>query len=100
LTAVPTNEGQRAILAEITRTLRPGGILYISDMWLQTDARNVERYNRDEKKYGIYGVFDLREGVTVRHHQQEWIEELTEPYEVLQLDEIQVQTMNGHPATA
>ena len=100
LTCVPTNEGQRAIMAELTRVLRPGGLLYISDMWLQTDARNVERYAACEKKYGIYGVFDLREGVTVRHHDPKWIEELTKEYERRVLDEIQVQTMNGHPVTA
>jgi SAM-dependent methyltransferase len=98
LTSVPTDEGQRAILAEITRVLRPGGILYISDMWLQTDARNLERYVEGEKKYGTYGVFDLSEGVTVRHNQRPWIEELTKGYEQLNLDDIQVLTMNGHPS--
>ena len=100
LTCVPTDEGQRAIIAEITRVLRSGGGLYISDMFLQTDSRNVERYIRGEKKYGIYGVFDLREGVTVRHHERAWIETLTRGYESLALEEIAVQTMNGHPATA
>jgi len=100
LTSVPTDDGQRAILAEITRVLRPGGILYISDMWLQTDARNIERYIEGEKKYGTYGVFDLSEGVTVRHHQRPWIEELTKGYELLAHDEIQVMTMNDHPANA
>src|SRR5262245_11943533 len=29
LTAVPTDDGQHAILSEITRLLRPGGVLYI-----------------------------------------------------------------------
>jgi SAM-dependent methyltransferase len=100
LTCVPTDAGQRAIISEITRVLRPAGLLYISDMWLQTDARNVERYVEGEKKYGIYGVFDLREGVTVRHHDRGWIETLTKDYEVLDLEEIPVKTMNGRPATA
>ncbi len=100
LTCIPADEGQRAVLQEINRVLRPGGLLYVSDMWLQTDARNVERYVRDEKKYGIYGVFDLAEGVTVRHHEQEWIESLTTGYERIVIDEIPVQTMNGHPAQA
>ena len=68
LTSVPTNGGQRAILAETSRVMRPGGILYISDMWLQKDARNLERYVDGEKKHGVYGVFDLSEGVTVRVH--------------------------------
>lgn len=100
LTSVPTNEGQRAIIDEISRVLHPGGLLYISDMFLQTDARNVERYIRDEKKYGVYGVFDLKEGVTVRHHDRQWIEILTSAFDGIALDEIQVLTMNGHPATA
>ena len=100
LTVVPTDGGQRAIMSEITRVLRPNGVLYISDMFLQTDARNVQRYERDREKYGIYGVFDLSEGATVRHHDPRWIEELTRQYETLALDDIQVQTMNGHPASA
>jgi SAM-dependent methyltransferase len=100
LTTVPTDDGQRAILAEITRVLRPGGLLYISDMWLQTDKRNVERYAAGEKKYGLYGVFDLPDGLVVRHHKHEWIENLTQRYKVLALEEIQIQTMNGNPATA
>src|SRR5262249_48913188 len=76
LTSVPRNEDQRAIVAEITRVLRPGGLLYISDMWLQTDPRNVARYVRDQKKYGVYGVFDLADGATVRHHDRQWIDSL------------------------
>jgi len=100
LTCVATNEGQRAIISEITRVLRPGGVLYISDMFLQTDSRNVERYVRDEKKYGIYGIFDLREGVIVRHHIRGWIETLTKDFESLELEEISVHTMNGHSAKA
>jgi SAM-dependent methyltransferase len=100
LTCVPGNDAQRGIIAEITRVLRPRGLLYVSDMFLQKDERNVERYAAFEKKYGVYGVFDLREGVTVRHHDPTWIVELTTEYELLALDEIQVQTMNGHPTTA
>jgi SAM-dependent methyltransferase len=100
LTSVPTNTGQRAIISEITRLLRPNGLLYISDMFLQTDSRNLERYTEGEKKHGIYGVFDLSEGVTVRHHDRNWIETLTEDFEVLSLEEITVHTMNGNPAAA
>jgi SAM-dependent methyltransferase len=100
LTCVPTDQGQHAILAEIHRVLRPGGILYISDLWLQTGPRNIGRYAAGEKKYGTYGVFDLPEGVTLRHHKWEWIKELTRAYELLSLDEIEVQTMNGNAARA
>jgi SAM-dependent methyltransferase len=99
LTCIPRNDAQRAVIDEVTRVLRPGGLLYISDMWLQTDTRNTERYARDARKYGLYGVFDLTEGVTVRHHDRNWTESLLERYECLALDEIAIQTMNGHAAS-
>jgi SAM-dependent methyltransferase len=98
LTCVPTDDGQHAIVAEVGRILRPKGLFYISDLWLQTDERNVARYLRDEPKYGTYGVFDLPEGVTVRHHDPQWIETLTRDFATLALDRIEVVTMNGHPA--
>jgi len=98
LTCVPSDEGQHAIVREVRRVLRPGGLLYISDLWLQPDARNIQRYVRDESKHGLYGVFDLPEGVTVRHHDRRWIEVLTQGYELAALDDVQVQTMNGNPA--
>ena len=100
LTCVPTDDGQRAVMGELHRVLRPGGLLYISDRWLQSDERNLARYARDEPKYRIYGVFDLPEGVTVRHHDPQWIETLTKDFAMAALDEIEVLTMNGNPANA
>jgi len=100
LTCVPTDEGQRAIIKELHRVLRRGGLLYISDLWLQEDERNLSRYARDESKYGMYGVFDLPEGVTVRHHDPKWIETLTSEFYNVALDELEVVTMNGNPAKA
>ena len=98
LTCVPTDDGQTEVIQEAHRVLGAGGILYISDLWLQTDARNIERYTRDVDKYGVYGVFDLPEGVTVRHHDRRWIEALTSQFELVALDEMQVTTMNGNSA--
>lgn len=100
LTCIPTDEGQRALLKELRRVLTRGGLLYISDLWIQTDERNVSRYDRDERKYGIYGVFDLPEGVTVRHHDPKWIETLTSDFEMVAVDDVEVVTMNGNPAKA
>ena len=100
LTCVPTDDGQRTLVSELHRVLRPGGLLYISDLSLQTDERNIARYARDVAKYGTYGVFDLPEGVTVRHHDSKWIRTLTGDFEVVALDEIEVLTMNQNPAKA
>lgn len=100
LTCMPTDDGQRTLVNELHRVLRPRGLLYISDLWLQPDERNLTRYARDEPKYGTYGVFDLPEGVTVRHHDPKWIEDLTSDFEIVALDHIEVVTMNGNPAKA
>lgn len=63
LTCIPLDEGQRDLLREISRVLN-------------RDLRNLERYDRYAEEYGIYGIFELTEGVVVRHHRKEWIEEL------------------------
>jgi SAM-dependent methyltransferase len=98
LTCVPTDEGQEAMLREAHRLLRRGGLLYISDFWLQTDARNRARYALGVQKHGTYGVFDLPEGVTLRHHDPAWIEHLTRPFINVALEQVDVTTMNGHLA--
>ncbi len=98
LTCVPTDEGQWAIIREISRVLRTGGLLYISDLWLQKDSRNLERYERYHFKYGVFGIFELPEGVTLRHHDRQWINELTTDFEPVEVDEIKFTTMNGHSA--
>jgi SAM-dependent methyltransferase len=63
LTCIPRDKDQLAMLHEIERVLRPGGLVYISDLLLNDDARNRERYERFAQKYGAYGTFELPEGV-------------------------------------
>jgi SAM-dependent methyltransferase len=98
LTCVPSEAAQRAIIREIERVLRPDGLLYISDLWLQRDDRNRERYEQGVIKFGTYGIFELPEGVVLRHHDREWIRELTAGFSRVALDEFTVETMNGHVA--
>jgi SAM-dependent methyltransferase len=98
LTCVVTDDGQRAIVREIERVLRPGGLLYISDLWIQTDPRNVARYDAARERHGRYGVFELPEGVVLRHQDRAWIGELTARFEPVALEDIVVETMNGHTA--
>jgi SAM-dependent methyltransferase len=100
LTCIPQNEAQRALIAEVERVLRPGGLLYISDLLLNEDARNRERYERYSKVYGTYGIFELPEGVVVRHHRREWIEELTASFTRLEYEPFSVITMNGNTSAA
>ena len=100
LTCIPSDDAQRRVIREIGRVLRPDGLLYISDLWLQKDERNVDRYRRYQAKYGVYGTFELPEGVVLRHHTRQWIEQLTARFALITVDEIVAETMNGHRAEA
>jgi SAM-dependent methyltransferase len=100
LTCIPENDAQRSLLAEVERVLRPGGILYISDLLLNDDSRNRERYERYAEFYGTFGVFELPEGVVVRHHRKEWIDELTSGFTRVEYEPFTVLTMNGNASAA
>ena len=100
LTCIPGDSDQRALLTEVKRVLRRGGILYISDVLINSDKRNLERYERHANQFGVYGVSELPEGVIVRHHRQEWIEQLTVAFARLAFEKFTVTTMNGNPSAA
>ena len=100
LTCIPHSDEQRAQLAEVTRVLRPGGLLYLSDLLINDDPRNRERYERYADAYKCYGVFALPEGVVVRHHQPDWIEDLTSAFEKLEYEPFEVTTMNRNISAA
>jgi hypothetical protein len=70
--------------------------LYVSDFLFNDDQRNLERYNKYEDKYGVYGVFELPEGLILRHHTMKHISKLTEEYEELIFEKTILKTMNGN----
>ncbi len=96
LTCVPTNEAQVSLIKEISRVLRPEGIIYISDYWLQDNDKNLKRYNQFKNKYDIYGVFELAEGAIVRHHAKVWISSLLSDFNTLDMFDLHVTSMNGN----
>ncbi|NQU10394.1 class I SAM-dependent methyltransferase [bacterium] len=96
LTCVPSDDAQRALIAGVGRVLRPDGILYVSDYPIQTDARNQSRYAQFESQYGRCGVFELPEGVVLRHHATEWIDDLLSSFPRVGFRVIDVPTMNGN----
>ena len=100
LTCIPNSELQREQVAEVLRVLRPGGLLYVSDLLVNDDPRNRERYARHVEAYGCYGVFELPEGVVVRHHRKEWIDDLTSSFERLEYAVFDVRTMNDNMSSA
>jgi SAM-dependent methyltransferase len=98
LTCIPTDTGQREVVAELRRLLRPGGLLYLSDMCLQPDERNGARYEEFAAKYGVYGVFETGDGAVCRHHDPAWLHGLLSGFDRVAERQVPVETMNGHPA--
>lgn len=96
LTCIAEDDGQRAVVNELHRVVRPGGLLYVSDYWIQMDDSSRKRYEQGMEKYRTYGVFELSDGVAVRHHSREWIAELLQQWETVAMKDIEVTTMNGH----
>lgn len=100
LTGTPLDQDQEALIAELYRVLKPGGILYLSDILLNSDERNQERYLQFEKKYACYGVFELPEGVILRHFDLHRILTLLSNFELEWEHRFDVVTMNGNRAAA
>jgi SAM-dependent methyltransferase len=100
LTCIPSDAGQRELVAELHRVLRPGGLIYVSDLCLQEDQRNRSRYQEFAAEYGIYGVFETGDGAVCRHHTMDWLHCLFADFDLVVTREITVETMNGHPARA
>lgn len=96
LTCIKSDEEQKALISEISRVLKPEGILYANDFIINSDKRNQARYRCFEEKYGLYGVFELSEGAVLRHHSEEWVEELLDDFLTLKYEYLTFETMNGH----
>ena len=100
LTCIVDDGAQHSVVREIERSLRRGGILYVSDILLQEDDRNRERYDAGVRAFDRYGVFELEPGVRFRHLPRAWVEELMNGFVPLDFVEMDVTTMNGNPAKA
>lgn len=96
LTCIRTNEEQEQLLSEIQRVLKPKGILYVNDFLLNTDERNLSRYEKFKDTYDIYGVFELPEGAVLRHHDEKWIKLLMKDFSEREYERLTFTTMNGH----
>lgn len=96
LTCIRTNQEQEELIQEIKRILKPQGILYVNDFLLNTDERNLERYQKYKEIYGVYGVFELPEGAVCRHHDEKWIRHLLQDFSEQEYSLVTKTTMNGN----
>ena len=98
LTCIVGGDEQTVVLQEIRRLLRPGGVLFISDMPLQEDERNRSRY-AEGVVHGPYGTFDTGDGGIVRHHAHGHMQGWLSGFEPISRKQIDLTTMHGNPAT-
>jgi len=98
LTCIPTDDGQKNLINSVWRVLKPGGLLHVSDYFLQHDQRNNLRYAAYLAKYNLYGVFELEDGAVLRHSARSWVGTLLSPFRRIALSELEAPTMNGHPS--
>lgn len=96
LTCIPEDQAQRSLIGELTRVLKPNGLLYVSDLLLQNDQRNQDRYAKSAERYGTYGVFRTDDGAVCRHHPSDWFTTLLAGLNPIATRHITVPTMNGH----
>ncbi len=98
LTCIAGDDEQAAVVQEIRRLLRPGGVLFISDMPLQDDDRNRARYAEGVSR-GPYGTFDTGDGGVVRHHSDAHMQVWLSGFEPISSQRVDLTTMHGNPAT-
>ncbi|MCG3133568.1 MAG: Ubiquinone/menaquinone biosynthesis C-methyltransferase UbiE [Planctomycetes bacterium] len=103
LTAIPDDAAQRAVAAEIRRVLAPGGVLFVSDLLLNDDARNLARYRAAaDERLGPWGVFRVDPGgdLVCRHHDPAWLDDLFAGFDVAAREPFTAATMRGHTSDA
>lgn len=95
LTCIPLSIDQKKIIGEISRILKPGGCLYVSDLLINSDRRNENRYQNNA--YEEYGIFKHQEGVIFRHHDLDYLKkDLFVRFNILEEKQVEVLTMNGN----
>lgn len=97
----PYLHDQKLIVKEISRILKPDGVLYLADFLITDDERNQNRYkNFSNSRELEYGVFELENSVLIRHHSESYIRNLLKTmYDEKVFLKSTVKTMNGHHAS-
>lgn len=100
LTCIPDNVSQIKLINTLMSKLKHGGVLFISDYYLQKGSIEVDRYSYLNNDPDNYGVFSTPDGGLFRHHTPEWMEYLLRDFTIQHKTIIEVNTMNGNHAEA
>ena len=100
LTCIPSNRAQEKLMQILHSKLKPGGVVYLSDFYLQDNKPEGREYTYLNEDPNNFGVFTLPDGATLRHHTREWIAELIRNFKIKESETVAVKTMNGNDARA
>lgn len=75
ITCFPSALDNNDILREMSRVIKPQGLLFISDFFIYHSIRNLKRYIAGYIKYQEYGVFEC-ENLIFKHFKYVTIEKL------------------------
>ncbi|MFD4527338.1 class I SAM-dependent methyltransferase [Streptomyces sp. NPDC058470] len=100
LTCIPGDDAQTRPIGELRRVLKPGGLLYLSDLLLQDDQHNRDRCAGFAEHHDTYGVFRTDDGAVCRHHSRDRLSSLLAGFDSRGTRYITVPTMNGHESVA
>jgi SAM-dependent methyltransferase len=96
LTCIPDDQAQDALVAELDRVLAPGGLIYVSDLVLQPDERNRQRYAAYVRSAREpYGTFMTEDGAVCRHHDPGHLRRLFARFDLIGERHVDTATMNG-----
>ncbi|KYG36796.1 hypothetical protein [Bacillus gaemokensis] len=70
--------------------------IYVNDFLLNTDPRNLKRYEQHYPIYNMYGVFELPDGAVLRHHNEEYLNKYMKDFKLLVCEKVKYTTMNGN----
>jgi len=97
LTAIPDDCDQAESISIVKKLMKPDGLLFVSDFLLNQDQRNIDRYNDfTVRNIYPYGVFEGISGLYLRHHSLSWFDELFFEFEVIEKQELKVNTLQGN----
>lgn len=98
LCSIPNDKQLKALIGELSRVLRPNGVLYITDFLLCEHSRYQEKYAAGLKEFGTWGVYTTNEGLTVRHFASQAIMNLLSSFDIQWFEQFDFKTMNQNPA--
>lgn len=87
-----------ALVDEVKRILKKGGVLYIADFLICEHSRYQDKYILGLQKFGIWGIYTTQENLTVRHYTTKFLMNLLNSFDIQWFEQFDFKTMNQNPA--